>query len=60
MVEIKIEMKTEEAEAIAQFFKRIGVDDFRKLAKDDNEAYTMQNAGVVISRALADAGFSPR
>ena len=50
----------EQAEALAQFLKRVGLSDYRALAISDEEAYAMLHAGDAIRRALAEAGHSPR
>jgi len=49
-----------EAEAFAQFLKRVGFADFRSLAKDDQEAYLMQDAAVKVAKGLAEKGYDPR
>lgn len=59
-ITINVELESEEAEAFAQFLKRVSFDDFRKNAYNDNEAYLMQDVGEKIRKALADEGFSPR
>lgn len=51
---------TDEAGAIAQFCKRVGRDDCRRLAGDQREADDMFDAFIVLRVALADAGFAPR
>lgn len=49
-----------EAEALAEFLKRVGVSDFRSLARSDEEAYLMQAGAAKVAKSLADAGFDPR
>lgn len=57
---ISIDLTSEESEALAQFLKRVGFSDFRKLSTSDEEAYTMQSGAEKIRRFLAKDGFSPR
>jgi hypothetical protein len=54
------ELNHEEAEALAQLFKRIGFTDFRALAVNDAEAYTMRAGANKVARALAELGYEPR
>ena len=49
-----------QALALAQFLKRVGLDDYRRLAVDPDEAWTMLDAGERVRKALADAGYAPR
>ena len=49
-----------QAEAFAQFLKRVGLSDYRALAASEVEAYDMLHAGERIRQALADAGYAPR
>lgn len=49
-----------EADALAEFLKRVGFSDFRSLAKSDDEAYLMQSAAAKVAKELAEAGFNPR
>ncbi len=58
--QIILELSSEEAEALAQFFKRITLSDYRKLAADNDESYVMKDAGDAVTKALREAGFSPR
>ncbi|APW47605.1 DUF7706 family protein [Rhodoferax antarcticus] len=46
--------------AYAQFFKRVGLDDYKALAVDLEEAYLMLAAGEAIREALRQAGYAPR
>ena len=59
-VTINVELESEEAEAFAQFLKRVSFDDFKKNAYNENEAYLMQDVGEKIRKALAYCGFNPR
>jgi hypothetical protein len=57
---ITVILSSEQAWAYAQFLKRVGLDDYRALAVDTHEAYTMLAAGEAIREQLREAGFSPR
>ena len=59
-IRLAIELTGEEAWAIAQFLKRVAVDDYRRLAVDGDEAYAMRDAGEAIRRVLAEQGYAPR
>jgi hypothetical protein len=49
-----------EAWALAQFLKRVGLDDYRALAVDCDEAERMRDAGEKLRAALAQHGYAPR
>lgn len=49
-----------EAWALAELCKRIGWQELRQNAANENEAYTMRDAINRLQGALAEAGFSPR
>lgn len=53
-------MNADQAEALAQFFKRIGFSEFKQLATSIDEAYLMQEGALKVAVALADNGFAPR
>lgn len=59
-VRLAVELTDDQALALAQFVKRAGLSDYRPLARDDDEAYLMRDAGDQVGRALAAAGFAPR
>lgn len=59
-ITINVELSSNEAMALAQFFKRVSVSNYEELAADEPEAYKMQGAGIKVQRALADEGFNPR
>ena len=59
-LQIHVELTEEEAQAYAQFLKRVGLADYRVTAQNEAEAYLMQQTGEKVRKALADAGFSPR
>jgi hypothetical protein len=49
-----------QAEALAEFCKRVGWSEMRDCAVDDAEAYEIRAAIDGLRAALADAGFAPR
>jgi hypothetical protein len=55
-----VEIEEDDLWQFAQFLKRVGFNDFRALAKNDEEAYMMQYAGEKLRAALAEKGFGPR
>ena len=59
-VEIKVELTDNQAEALAQFVKRVGWSEFRACAVDDAEAHEIRSAVDQVMRALRDAGYAPR
>jgi hypothetical protein len=58
--QILCDLPDDEAYALAQFLKRIGLSHFRALAYNDEEATTMQAAAERLRTALALAGYAPR
>ena len=59
-VRITLDLAPHEALALAQFLKRVGLDDYRRLAVDVDEAWDMLSAGERLRAALAAAGYAPR
>lgn len=61
-VTFSVTMSENEAAAIAQFFKRVGHDDYHRNsdAYHPGELENMKWAGNIIREALAKAGFNPR
>jgi hypothetical protein len=57
---ITVMLSTEQAWAFAQFLKRVGINDYRTLASNVDEAYLMLDAGEAIRRELRQAGHDPR
>lgn len=57
---LNAKLPNDEAEALAEFLKRVGFSDFRSLAKSNEEAYLMQAGASKVAKSLADAGFDPR
>lgn len=59
-ITLTVEMNDEQAWQFAQFLKRISWHDYRELSTSDDEARTMIEAGELVRKALAEAGFAPR
>lgn len=59
-VHVRVELSPRQAEALAQFVKRVGFSDLRVNAAHDEEAYLMRDALDRIRTGLADAGYAPR
>ena len=57
---IELHLGETQAEALAQFVKRIGWAEFRANAVNDAEAYENRAAVDALRMALAEAGFAPR
>jgi hypothetical protein len=57
---ISVELADSQAYALAQFFKRVTFDDFRKRALNDDDASEMLNAAMLVREALVKAGYEPR
>ena len=55
-----VELTEVQAWAFAQLLKRVATDDYRRLAKNDDEAYAMRDAGDALRTALAAHGYAPR
>ena len=49
-----------QALALAQFVKRVGWQEIRQNAVDDDEAYVMRDALGELAKALREAGYAPR
>ena len=57
---MKLELTDTQARHLAQFLKRVGFADFERCARDQDEAYAMQEAAGGLRRALAEVGYEPR
>jgi len=57
---ITVELPLDQAEALAQFVKRIGWAEMRACAIDDKEAYEIRAALSALAKGLAEAGHAPR
>lgn len=55
-----LELEPNQALALAQFAKRVGWQEIRTCAADDNEAYEIRAALAALGKALAGAGYAPR
>lgn len=60
LVRIAADLSPAQALALAQFLKRVGIDDYTGLAVDRDEAWLMLDAGERLRAALAAAGYAPR
>jgi hypothetical protein len=60
LVRITADLSPAQALALAQFLKRVGIDDYTGLAVDRDEAWLMLDAGERLRAALAAAGYAPR
>ena len=49
-----------EAQAFAQFLKRVCFSNYEQRAVSETEAYAMVYAGEIIRAALRDKGYAPR
>ena len=59
-ITLTVDMNEEQAWQFAQFLKRVGFYDYRELSTSDDEARTMIEAGELVRKALAEAGYAPR
>ena len=60
LIDITTTLTGAEAEALAQFVKRVQYTDIERRAEGADDAYIMQDALVKIGRALAEKGYAPR
>ena len=60
MENIRLDLTSSQALALAQLVKRIKFTDLRANAINDDEAYVMQEAVAQIRLALSENGFNPR
>jgi hypothetical protein len=59
-IDLDVGLSMEQALALAQFLKRVGIDDYRALAVDEEEAWLMRDAGERVRAALREVGIAPR
>ena len=59
-VKITVELTIEQAQALAQFVKRVGWSEIRQNAVDDDEAHEIQIALMLVQSSLAEVGYAPR
>lgn len=57
---ITVELPIDQAEALAQFVKRVSWSAMRACAVDDKEAYEIRAAFSALAKGLAEAGYAPR
>lgn len=60
LVTVSMDLTDSQAWALAQFVKRVGWQEFRTCAVDDNEAYEIRSGVDALQKALANAGYAPR
>ena len=60
VVRIALDLPDEEAQALAQFVKRVTWSAMRECAVDEAECYQIRAAIDKLQRALADADYAPR
>jgi len=60
MKTITVELPADQAEALAQFVKRVGWAEMRACAADDKEAYDIRAALSALAKSLVGAGYAPR
>ena len=59
-IRIALDLPDEEAQALAQFVKRVTWSEMRACAVDEAECYQIRAAIDKLQRALADADYAPR
>jgi hypothetical protein len=60
MITFTVVLDDSNAWAVAQFLKRISIDDIAQLSKGETEAYETQYGLEQIRQALNDSGVAPR
>ncbi|WP_275261710.1 DUF7706 family protein [Citrobacter freundii] len=60
LITITTELSERQALALAQLVKRIGWNEVRINAVDDNDAYLMREAISALQNSLAASGYAPR
>ena len=59
-MDMHLELTDDQAYALAQFVKRVGWQEWRQNAVDDDEAALMREAFGQLARTLAEYGYAPR
>lgn len=59
-VTISFDLSADQAGALAHFVNRVGTQQGRGSAVDDNEASQMRDAIIALANALVEAGYPPR
>ena len=57
---LTLEASEVDVQALAQFVKRVGWQEIRANAVDDDEAQLIRAGVEALQRALSDAGYAPR
>lgn len=57
---VTMALTSDKAWALAEFCKRVGWQEIRQNAANENEAYTIRDSINRLQGALSEAGFSPR
>ena len=57
---LELNINEQTAMALAQFVKRVGWQEFRQNAKDEQEAYLIGDGVAALQRGLSQAGYAPR
>lgn len=60
IITITTELSDRHAWALAQLLKRIGWNEVRINAVDDDDAYLMREALSALQKSLAESGYAPR
>lgn len=58
--ELTTVLDQDQAEALAQFVKRVSFSQVRESSQSDHEAYLMMDGFCSLRRSLDEAGYSPR
>lgn len=59
-MEIYLDINDVQAMALAQFLKRVGWQEMRANAVDENETYEIRSALSALQDSLVEKGFAPR
>lgn len=59
-IRINPDLTRDEAEAFAEFLKRVQPEDYQRRAGDEREARLMYDTGVAIAASLRRIGIDPR
>ena len=60
MISLSVTLTPVQAAALAEWCRRADLKDFRKIARNDGEAYDMADASKHVCTALESAGFGQR
>lgn len=60
VLRLELDIDKPTAMALAQFVKRVGWQEMRANAVDEEETYRIRNGIAALQRALANQGFAPR